>query len=52
MGNRAKNIIGVVLVALVATAFSFFRTTFLSRMLIIGVWLVVAIAWILVKVKD
>jgi hypothetical protein len=40
------------LVALIATALSFFRDTFLSRMLVIGVWLVAVIVWVLVKVKD
>jgi len=44
--------IGVILVALVATAFSYFRETFLPRVIFIGVWLIAAVVWILVKVKD
>lgn len=52
MGRKAKNIIGAVLVALIATAFSFFRKTFLSRVIIISVWLVAVIVWVLVKIKD
>ena len=52
MGRKAKAIIGAVLVALIATAFSFFRETPLSRVITISVWLVAVIVWVLVKVKD
>ena len=52
MGRKAKEIIGAVFVALIATAFSLFRETFLSRALLIGVWLIAVIVWVLVKVKD
>ena len=52
MGRKTKEIIGAILVALIATAFSFFRVTFLSRALFIGVWLIAVIVWVLVKAKD
>jgi hypothetical protein len=51
-GRKANEIIGAVLVALVAAALSSFRETFLSRILFIGVWLIAVIAWVLIKVKD
>ena len=52
MRRKGKEIIGVVSVALIATALSFFRETFLSRAIFIGVWLVAAVTWILLKVKE
>jgi uncharacterized membrane protein YuzA (DUF378 family) len=52
MGRKAKEIIGVVLFALIAIAFSFVRETFLSRVIFISVWLAGIIVWILVKIKN
>jgi hypothetical protein len=58
MGTKAKNIIVAVSVALGFVAVSYGRakwlgdTGFLFRVLLVSVWLIVAIVWVLVKVKD
>jgi hypothetical protein len=52
MGRKAKEIIAAVSVAVFALGISYFRTTFLSRTIIIGVWLIAVVIWVLLKVRD
>jgi asparagine N-glycosylation enzyme membrane subunit Stt3 len=47
-----REIIAAVSVAVFALGISYSKTTFLSRAVIIGVWLVAVVIWVLLKGGD